>query len=46
MSLIEWVQGKPLSLRAEDFALRIGFAMLMLLIFVALFNDFFRIFAK
>lgn len=46
MSLIEWIQGKPLSLRAEDFALRIGFAMLMLLIFVALFNDFFRIFAK
>ena len=46
MSLIEWVQGKPLSLCAEDFALRIGFAMLMLLIFVALFNDFFRIFAK
>jgi regulator of sigma E protease len=37
--LIEWVKGSPLSERAQIFGQQIGFALLILLMGVALFND-------
>jgi regulator of sigma E protease len=37
--LIEWLKGSPLSERAQVFGQQIGFALLILLMGVALFND-------
>jgi regulator of sigma E protease len=39
MQLVEWLKGSPLSERAQLFGQQIGFALLILLMGVALFND-------
>ncbi|HMN51334.1 MAG: RIP metalloprotease RseP [Xanthobacteraceae bacterium] len=44
--LIEAVRGRPLSERAQEYGFRIGFAMVMLLMIVATWNDIFQIFIR
>lgn len=40
---VEWIRGKPLSLRVQEYGVRFGMALLLLLMCVALFNDFARL---
>jgi regulator of sigma E protease len=43
--LVEWLKGSPLSERAQAFGQQVGFALLILLMGVALFNDIARQFS-
>jgi regulator of sigma E protease len=45
MQLIEWLKGSPLSERAQLFGQQVGFALLILLMGVAIFNDIARQFS-
>lgn len=40
----EWLRGKPVSERAQQIGLRLGIAMMLMLMFVAFFNDITRLF--
>lgn len=41
---IEWIRGKPLSLRIQEMGLRFGIAAMLMLMLVAFFNDITRLF--
>lgn len=41
---VEWVRGKPLSLRVQEIGLRIGMGAMLMLMLVAFFNDITRLF--
>ncbi|WP_239428486.1 RIP metalloprotease RseP [Snodgrassella communis] len=41
---IEWIRGKPLSLRIQEIGLRFGIAAMLMLMLVAFFNDITRLF--
>lgn len=41
---IEWIRGRPLSLRIQEMGLRFGIAAMLMLMLVAFFNDITRLF--
>ncbi len=41
---VEWIRGKPLSLRVQEIGLRIGMGAMLMLMLVAFFNDITRLF--
>jgi regulator of sigma E protease len=45
-SLIEWVRGKPVSLRKREIAQQVGMVLLVGLMIFAFYNDIFRWLAK
>jgi regulator of sigma E protease len=45
-SLIEWLRGKPVSLRKREIAQQVGFVLLVGLMIFAFYNDIFRLLAR
>lgn len=41
---VEWIRGKPLSLRVQEIGLRLGMGAMLMLMLVAFFNDITRLF--
>jgi regulator of sigma E protease len=45
-SLIEWLRGKPVSLRKREIAQQVGFVLLVGLMIFAFYNDIFRLLGR
>lgn len=45
-AFIEWVRGKPVSLRLREYAQRVGLVLLVLLMVFAFYNDIFRLLGR
>ena len=45
-SLVEWLRGKPVSLRKRELAQQVGFVLLVGLMLFAFYNDIFRLLGR